>query len=91
MDGTTEEAATASSVPLPPDPNTEDVALHKLTHLPYISWCKVCVCVEARRKRNYSKAITGSKPVVQSGYTFLVSATTGNRILSSLRLMLLLE
>ncbi len=77
-----EEVPRVRGVPAPRRPDDEAVQQHKLTHLPYASWCRVCV--EARgcenpRKRKQEEELEAA-PVVETDYGF---ATTGEVTASS--------
>ena len=37
------QARTVKTLPVPHEPTAQERATHELTHLPYRSWCTVCV------------------------------------------------
>ena len=63
-----QEAKKAKGLPTPPQPTEQERMEHKLTHLPYRSWCPVCVRSKGRadnHPKQHSKA-----PVIQVDITY---------------------
>eukprot|EP00971_Amphidinium_carterae_P249390 4950400-Amphidinium_carterae.2 len=50
------EAAQPITVPAPQEPSAAERELHNLTHMPFRSWCEICV---------------KSRSIIQLDYTFL--------------------
>eukprot|EP00973_Karenia_brevis_P032750 4520451-Karenia_brevis.AAC.1 len=70
-----EEAKSARPVNTPKTPTPEEYRIHRLTHLPYRSWCPHCV---RGKKRNPSHRTTHKEgdnkrgiPVISMDYTFI--------------------
>eukprot|EP00973_Karenia_brevis_P002875 390207-Karenia_brevis.AAC.1 len=70
-----EEAKSAKAAITPKTPTPEEYRIHRLTHLPYRSWCPHCV---RGKKRNPSHRILHKEkdgkrgiPVVSMDYTFI--------------------
>ena len=49
------EAWEATMLPSPVRPSAEAIERHKSTHLPYRSWCPVCVKSEGKENAHYRK------------------------------------
>ena len=63
-----QEAKKAKGLPTPPQPTEQERMEHELTHLPYRSWCPVCVRSKGRadnHPKQHSKA-----PVIQVDITY---------------------
>ena len=63
-----EEAKKAKGLPTPPQPTEQERMEHELTHLPYRSWCPVCVRSKGRAD-NHPKQHSKS-PVIQVDITY---------------------
>ena len=57
----------------PLEPTQQERELHNLTHVPYRSWCEICV--KAKGKETPSRRNLDRQPVIQVDYCFL---TTGD-------------
>ena len=68
-DMTTTEAVPAKGLAQPAEPTPTERATHNLTHLPYRSWCPLCV--KAKAKQDAHRKLTDRQPVVQLDYAFL--------------------
>ena len=73
-DDLVDNANPAKTLTTPPQPTEAERELHNLTHMPFRSWCKICV--QAKARKNYHKQVFDSRPTVQVDYAFLVSSTT---------------
>ena len=62
-------ARDAKALPRPNEPTEQQRATHKLTHLPYRSWCEHCV--KAKGRENHSKRQVDRQPVIQVDYCFV--------------------
>eukprot|EP00971_Amphidinium_carterae_P350640 6491661-Amphidinium_carterae.1 len=67
--GNSTEAAPPVSVATPQEPSAAERELHHLTHIPFRSWCEICVRSKARG--TYHKGNLKSKSIIQIDYTFL--------------------
>eukprot|EP00971_Amphidinium_carterae_P348665 6490618-Amphidinium_carterae.2 len=63
------EAAPPINVAAPQEPSAAERELHNLTHIPFRSWCEICVRSKARG--TYHKGSLKSKSIIQMEYTFL--------------------
>ena len=63
------EARRAKPLAAPTEPTSQERQEHNLTHLPYRTWCQVCV--EAKGKLHQHPRLTSKQPVVQIDYGFL--------------------
>ena len=63
-----QEAKKAKGLPTPPQPTEQERMEHKLTHLPYRSWCPVCVRSKGRAD-NHPKQHSQS-PVIQADINY---------------------
>ena len=64
------QARTVKTLPGPHEPTAQERATHELTHLPYRSWCTVCV--QAKEKElQHRRQSTEKQPVIQLDYHFL--------------------
>ena len=65
-------AAVARGLPSPAEPTTLERATHNLTHLPYRTWCPICVRAKGKQDSSKQRDSTSSKiPVIQADYGFL--------------------
>jgi len=69
VDGTL--AQRAKGVKAPGEPTEVEVLEHHLTHLPFASWCKICV--QSKSKQNRSRILKTRQPIVHTLETALVS------------------
>ena len=53
----------------PGKPSEFEVMEHNLTHLPFRSWCKICV--QSKSKQNPSRTLKSRQPVLQKDYSFI--------------------
>ena len=53
----------------PVSPQIWEVLEHNLTHLPFRSWCKICV--QSKSKQNPSRTLKTRQPVLQMDYSFI--------------------
>ena len=53
----------------PPAPTEQEREEHNLTHLPFRSWCPVCV--QAKSRQDHSKKLRMKQPVLQCDYSFM--------------------
>ena len=58
-----------NGLPAPGEPTLTERREHKLTHLPFRSWCPACV--RAKSKQNHSRTLKTKQPVIQVDYAFL--------------------
>ena len=76
-----EPPATYGRVPkalqLPSEPTPQERELHNLTHIPFQSWCTICVKAKGRADRH--KKHTIRMPVVQVDYNFASTKQELNR------------
>eukprot|EP00972_Heterocapsa_arctica_P030027 4424534-Heterocapsa_arctica.AAC.1 len=71
-------AVRTQMAPKPPSP--PEVEQHRLTHLPYASWCKVCI--EARGRDAPPTQVTRTDaeiPLVQMEYVYLSTDQSGDQ------------
>ena len=54
---------------VPNKPSQEEILLHELTHLPFRSWCPICV--KGKSKQSHALPIRDSQPVIQVDYSFM--------------------
>ena len=67
----------------PNEPTQEEVDEHCVTHLPYRSWCPVCVKARGREEPHKKGTKKGEKPIVSMDYkVFGESATEDDKITS---------
>ena len=55
----------------PAKPSADEVAKHDVTHVPYRSWCPICVAASAREDRHPRQAKIDTEeglPVIQADY-----------------------
>ena len=64
-------ARKATEVPRPQQPTAQERAEHELTHLPYRSWCDICV--RTNGKTNSHPRQKSSQPVTQVDMTYIKS------------------
>ena len=62
-------AQKAKGVKAPGEPTDLEVLEHNLTHLPFRSWCKICV--QSKSKQNPSRTLKTRQPVLQMDYSFI--------------------
>ena len=62
----------------PKEPSEAERREHDLTHLPFRSWCKVCV--QGKGRKDYTKQQFGTKPRIQVDYAFLTSDVTSEQV-----------
>ena len=66
----TDLARNARMLPTPLQPTANEIQIHNLTHLPFRSWCEVCV--QARGKSDHHrKATKPHGPTIQVDFSFL--------------------
>ena len=53
----------------PRAPTEQEREEHNLTHLPFRSWCHICV--QAKSRQNHSKKLRMKQPVLQCDYSFM--------------------
>ena len=58
-EGEEEEARAVNAPPIPCTPSLKEVLEHRLTHLPYRSWCPHCVRGKGRNDRHTSSGQKG--------------------------------
>ena len=63
-----QEARKAKGLPAPQQPTAQDRLEHELTHLPYRSWCPVCV--QAKGRSNNHLKQQNKTPVIQCDITY---------------------
>jgi hypothetical protein len=56
---------------VPKEPTEQERQEHELTHLPFRSWCELCV--KSKSKHSHSRTLTDRQPVVQVDYAFMTS------------------
>ena len=67
-----EEAKRAKGAAVPNMPSREEVEEHRLTHAPYRSWCRHCVCGKAKSNPNHSsKGCVREVPIVVLDYMYM--------------------
>ena len=62
-----QEARKAKGLPAPPQPTAQERLEHELTHLPYRSWCPVCVQAKGRSDNHLKQH--NKTPVIQCNIT----------------------
>ena len=62
-------AQKAKGVKAPGEPTDLEVLEHNLTHLPFRSWCKICV--QSKSNQNPSRTLKTRQPVLQMDYSFI--------------------
>ena len=62
-------AQKAKGVKAPGEPTDLEVLEHNLTHLPFRSWCKICV--QSKSEQNPSRTLKTRQPVLQKDYSFI--------------------
>ena len=70
MNDCVDEVHAPKALPNPVEPIQQERELHNLTHMPYRSWCSVCVGTKGRG--DYRKQVYDKKPVIQVDYAFIV-------------------
>ena len=68
-----EEAVSSKKFPGPKLPSPEEVAAHRVDHLPYRSWCKWCIMGRALGEQHKSREDVSTIPVIGMDYFFLTS------------------
>ena len=68
-----EEVVSSKKFPGPRLPSPEEVAAHRIDHLPYRSWCKWCVTGRALGEQHKSREGVSTIPVIGMDYLFLTS------------------
>ena len=68
-----DEAHVPNRLTNPFEPSPQSRELHKLTHMPYRSWCPLSVRTKGRG--DYRKQVYDKRPVFQVDYAFLVDNT----------------
>ena len=68
-----EEAVSSKKFPGPKLPSPEEVAAHRIDHLPYRSWCKWCIMGRALGEQHKSREDASTIPVIGMDYFFLTS------------------
>ena len=63
-----QEARKAKGLPAPQQPTAQERLEHELTHLPYRSWCPVCV--QAKGRSDYHPKQHNKTPVIQCDITY---------------------
>ena len=63
------QARTVKTLPIPHEPTAQERATHELTHLPYRSWCTVCVQAKGKELQHRRQS-TEKQPVIQLDYHF---------------------
>ena len=66
------------SLPVPKEPTAQERAEHELTHLPFRSWCKICV--ESKSRQDHSKKLRLKQPVLQCDYSFITDPETKDQV-----------
>ncbi|CAK9020327.1 unnamed protein product [Durusdinium trenchii] len=66
------------SLPVPKEPTAQERAEHELTHLPFRSWCKICV--ESKSRQDHSKKLRLKQPVLQCDYSFITDPETKDHV-----------
>ena len=74
MDDFVEAGRVPKGAVTPKEPTPQEKELHDLTHIPYQSWCPICV--KAKARGTYHKQHYDRKPVIQVDYSFLTGKTT---------------
>ncbi|OLP95901.1 hypothetical protein AK812_SmicGene21924 [Symbiodinium microadriaticum] len=62
-------ARTPKTLRAPRAPTEQEREEHNLTHLPFRSWCHICV--QAKSRQNHSKKLRMKQPVLQCDYSFM--------------------
>ena len=62
-------ARAAKTLRAPRAPTEQEREEHNLTHLPFRSWCHICV--QAKSQQNHSKKLRMKQPVLQCDYSFM--------------------
>ena len=67
----TGEVRQPRAVGYPADPTPEERAQHELTHMPFKSWCPICV--RCKSKDDQHKQVYDKRPALQADYAFLTT------------------
>ena len=70
---TLQEARRARGRPQPTQPTKQEMDEHSLTHMPYRSWCPICV--RAKGKQDAYKQQQSKQPVIQIDFAYLKTST----------------
>ena len=62
-------AQKAKGVKSPGEPTELEVMEHNLTHLPFRSWCRICV--QSKSKQNPSRTLKSRQPILHMDYSFI--------------------
>ena len=63
---------------VPKQPTADEIREHELTHLPFRSWCEICV--RSKSKQNQSRAISVRQPVIQVDYAFMGDSQSDTQV-----------
>ena len=66
-DDTPQMATRAKAMTMPTQPTPQEIQEHSITHMPYRSWCPICVQAKGRQA-NHPKQ-TSRQPIVQVDFT----------------------
>ena len=64
-----QQALKAKGVKAPAQPTPQERAEHELTHLPYRSWCTICV--QSKGRQDHHKAQQSKQPVIQCDFAYI--------------------
>ena len=68
-DDTPQMATRAKAMTMPTQPTPQEIQEHNITHMPYRSWCPICVQAKGRQP-NHPKQ-TSRQPIVQVDFTYI--------------------
>ena len=64
-------ALPAKGIKAPQQPTEQERREHNLTHLPYRSWCSICVGSKGRATNNHPTQKTSTAPVIQCDFAYI--------------------
>ena len=64
-----QQAIKAKATPAPKQPSQQEIQEHNLTHMPYRSWCPICVQGKGRSTSHNTQ--TSRKPIIQIDFAYL--------------------
>jgi len=62
---------------VPAEPTDQERKIHELTHLPFRSWCQLCV--QGKARESHSKTLRDRQPVIQCDFSFLTSESSPDK------------
>ena len=71
-----QQGTTAKAVQAPNQPTPQDILEHNVTHLPYRSWCPICV--QARGRQNNHPKQHGKLPIIRLDFGYIKAFDDSN-------------